>query len=87
MTKITQADIDAAYLAGKMAYRRDFGAHGPTLRPNITMTTFNPHPRGSVLAVSWDRGYAQDVRRVIAPAEISTGGIAVGNEFPNGYER
>ena len=66
MTKLTQAEIDAAYDAGKLAYRKDEGSHGPTLKRVVNTTTRNPHPYGTKLNTAWTRGYYQDVRRVIA---------------------
>lgn len=63
---MTQKQIDTAYKAGKSAYLRDIGTHGPTLRPMTVKRTRNPHPDG-LLALAWDRGYQQDCRRVIAP--------------------
>ena len=59
-----QRHIDYAYEAGKTAFRRDFGQHGPTLRPVSKERT--PNPYAGILAVAWDRGYQQDTRRVVA---------------------
>lgn len=68
MTKTTDAArevlLDAAYRAGKQAFRKDFGLHGPTLRPGPFNVTPCPYDAETPLAEAWDRGYRQDVRRV-----------------------
>lgn len=58
-----QQQADAAYDEGKAAFRRDFGRYGPTLRYVKVVQTRNPY--SGLLADAWDRGYRQDVRRLI----------------------
>jgi hypothetical protein len=62
----TQAQLDAAYAAGRDAARRDYGTHGPTVRRIPHRRTANPE--AGLRAEAWARGYAQDVRRVLAGA-------------------
>ena len=61
----TQAELDAAYREGKAAFFFSVGTHGPTLKKIIVNRMRNPYPRDSKLALAWERGYNQDVRRVI----------------------
>ena len=66
----TQAQIDKAYTAGKAAYFRDVGTHGPTLKlPAVKTYTPNPysHDHGKQ-RLAWERGYHQNTKRVIAAA-------------------
>jgi hypothetical protein len=62
----TQDVIDAARSAGKLAYFGDVGTHGPTFKPRKITYSANPYKPGSKCHESWQRGYNQDVRRVIA---------------------
>ena len=62
---LTQQQIDGAYEAGKRAWFRAFGTHGPTVRATVPQTPDNPFD--GLLGEAWSRGYRQDVRRVHAP--------------------
>lgn len=66
MTDETQEIIDRAYSEGKAAYIRATGSHGPTLKSVPFFYPPNPYPVGTLCREAWQRGYNQDVRRVVA---------------------
>jgi hypothetical protein len=59
---MTDEERRMVYEQGKRAYQRDYGTHGPTLRPRIRRPQVNPYT--GLAARVWDAGYRQDVRRV-----------------------
>jgi hypothetical protein len=63
MSKPT-AEPDRAYAEGRQAFHNTMGTHGFTYRRIVTGRLQNPYPRGSVLALAWQRGYDQDASRV-----------------------
>lgn len=67
---ISQTQIDKAYAEGKAAHLKDLGTYLPTLRQIKRRYTPNPYPHDNPqLRLSWERGYRQDVRRVVGSHE------------------
>lgn len=66
----TQHQIDEAYREGKATFRKSFGSHGPTFARKVYVIKSNPYYSNpdKQLWESWERGYVQDTRRVIASA-------------------